>query len=226
MIRRSGHLITQGAFRVYSDPEQLASELADELALQMRVAVDARGTCHMVIPGGRSPRRVLELLRAMEVPWSALHFYPSDERCVPVGDPERNDRLIDELLLPHVSLPLENLHRIPAELGPEEGALRFSQLLKNIPPFDIVLVGVGSDGHTASLFPNHLAVLDDRDAVPVLAAPKPPPFRVSIGLGRLKRAHNRHVIALGPEKRDILTSPDRLRETPVMRLNATIWYAE
>lgn len=225
MRRRSDLLITNGAFRMYSDPEQLASELADELARQICVAVDMRGTCHMVFPGGQSPRRVLELLRDQEVPWSALHLYPSDERCLPVGYPERNDRLIDELLLPYVQLPLENLHRIPAELGPEEGALRFSQILKGTPPFDIVLVGVGSDGHTASLFPNHLALLDARDAVPVLGAPKPPLLRVSIGLGRLKGGRNRHVIALGSEKRDLFTSPDRLRDTPVMKLNASIWYA-
>lgn len=226
MRRCSDSLITQGAFRVYSDPEQLALELADELARLIRVAVDASGSCHMVFPGGQSPRRVLELLREQEVPWSVLHLYPSDERCAPVGSLQRNDRLIDELLFPYVPLPLENLHRIPAELGPEEGALRFSQLLKSTPPFDIVLVGVGSDGHTASLFPNHLALLDVRDAVPVLGAPKSPPFRVSIGLGRLKGGRNRHVIAMGPEKRDLFTSPDQLRDTSVMRLNATIWYAE
>lgn len=226
MRRRLGLMITEIMFREYSDPEQLASELADELARQMRLAVNTSGSCHMVFPGGRSPRRTLELLRNQKVPWSALHLYPSDERCVPVGDSARNDRLIDEILLPYVPLRLENLHRIPAELGPEEGALRFSQLLKNTPPFDIVLVGVGIDGHIASLFPNHLSVLDDMDAVPVLKAPKPPPFRVSIGLGRLKGAHRRHVVAQGTEKRDLLSSPERFRDTPVMKLNATIWYAE
>lgn len=217
-------LNTQGLFRAYSDPEQLAIELADELARQIHMAVNTRGTCHMVFPGGRSPRRVIELLRALEVPWFALHLYPSDERCVPVGDPERNDRLIDELLLPYVSLPLENLHRIPAELGPEEGASRYSQLLDQTPCFDIALLGMGPDGHIASLFPNHPAVYDSGQAVPVWDAPKPPSLRVSIGLRRLTDALTRQVIVLGADKLPLLNSSEAFKGTPVERIRPTVWY--
>lgn len=138
---------------VFPNPETLARVLADDLVQHIRTAVAARGVCHCVFPGGRSPRRVLELLREQDLPWKALHLYPSDERCVPLGDSERNDRLIAELFLGQVPLPPTHLHSIPAELGPEEGATWFSQLLAQTPPFDIALLGVGPDGHTASLFP-------------------------------------------------------------------------
>lgn len=226
MNERQDFLDSQSEFRFYPNPDSLAEALADELAMHILAAVADRGVCHMVFPGGRSPYRVLERLREKDLPWNALHLYPSDERCVPVGDPERNDLLIDELLLNHVLLPPENLHRIPAELGPEEGAIRFSQLLKSTPPFDIVLTGMGTDGHIASLFPNHPALSDDRDAVPVLAAPKAPTSRVSIGLERLKRGYSRRVVAMGAAKRGLFKNQSQFKASPVMRLNATIWCSD
>lgn len=210
----------------FSSPLRLTEALMAELTGLIQRAVAERGDCHMVFPGGRSLHLVMERLREQDIPWSALHLYPSDERCVPVGDPERNDRLIDELLFNYVPLPPENLHRIPAELGPVEGARRFSELLKRIPAFDIVVVGVGTDGHIASLFPNHPAVSDTRNAVPVKAAPKPPPSRVSIGFDRLRGGYNRYAVAIGAEKRDFFKDLDIINPSPVIRVNAAIWCAD
>lgn len=224
MNERQDLLTSQSEFRFYSDPERLAEALADELAQHIRAVVADRGICHMVFPGGRSPYRVLERLREQDLPWGALHLYPSDERCVPVGDPERNDRLIDELLLNHVPLPPENLHRIPAELGPEEGASRYSQLLDKTSRFDIALLGVGPDGHTASLFPNHPAMYDSRQAVPVWDAPKPPSLRISVGLRRLTAALTRQVIVLGADKLPLLSSLESFNGTPVELIRPTVWY--
>jgi 6-phosphogluconolactonase len=217
-------LTSPSEFRFYLNPKLLAEDLADALAEQIIAAVADRGFCHMVFPGGRSPRQVLERLREQDIPWGALHLYPSDERCVPVGNPERNDRLVDELLFNHVSLPPENLHRIPAELGPEEGALRYSDLLDKTPRFDIVLLGMGLDGHTASLFPNHPALRDMRQAVPVWNAPKPPSLRVSIGLKRLTDALTRLVIVLGNGKYKLMNSLESLSDTPVVLIQPTAWF--
>jgi 6-phosphogluconolactonase len=122
-------------------------------------------------------------------------------------------------------VPAENLHRIPAELGPEEGAYRYTLLLQNVPVFDIAILGVGTDGHIASLFAGHPALNDGRDAVPVVAAPKPPSSRVSIGLRRLQLAASRHVIALGAEKRPAVCGVGRSGSLPVGLLEATIWCA-
>lgn len=224
MNDRQDLLTSQSEFRFYPNPERLAEALADELAQHIRAAVADRGVCHMVFPGGRSPYRVLERLREKDLPWNALHLYPSDERCVPFGDPERNDRLIDELLLNHVPLLPENLHRIPAELGPEEGASRYSQLLDQTPCFDIALLGMGPDGHIASLFPNHPAMHDSRQAVPVWDAPKPPSSRISIGLRRLTDALTRQVIVLGANKYTLLNSLESLNETPVELIRPTVWF--
>lgn len=217
-------LTSQSKILFYSDAELLAEALADELAKHIITAVADRGVCHMVFPGGHSPYQALERLREQDIPWGMLHLYPSDERCVPVGNPERNDRVIDELLFNYVSLPPENLHRIPAELGPEEGALRYSDLLDKIPRFDIVLLGMGLDGHTASLFPNHPAMRDMRQAVPVRNAPKPPSLRVSIGLRRLTDAPTRLVIVLGTGKYKLLNSLESLCDTPVALIQPTLWF--
>ncbi len=211
---------------VFPDQETLAHTLADALEQQICASVVARGACRLVFPGGRSPRRVFELLRERNMPWQALHFYPSDERCVPVGDPQRNDRIIEEVFLREVPLPLENLHSIPAELGPEDGAAWFSQLLLRTPPFDIVLLGVGPDGHTASLFPESPALRDDRAAVPVFNAPKPPSERVSIGMRRLRDASERLVIVTGNEKKVLIARLESGEKFPVTQVHPTKWFVE
>lgn len=213
-------------FHVYRDTERLYASLAGELAQLIRTAVSNRGACHMVFPGGRSPHRALQLLSEQQLPWAALHLYPSDERCLPTGDAERNDQLVDELLLGRVPLPSKNLHRIPAELGPEEGSAQYSRLLRQVPRFDVALLGVGPDGHTASLFPRHPALSDERPAVPVCDAPKPPPARVSIGFARLLAARERWVIATGSEKRDLMIRVRQGADLPVMRVRPTAWFMD
>lgn len=216
--------ISEGKFHFFHDPDSLAETLADDLEKLISEAVAVREVCHMVFPGGRSPYRVLEKLRDRDLPWKNLHLYPSDERCVSLGDPERNDRLIDELIINHVPLPQENLRRIPAESGPEEGADRYSALLEKTPCFDIALLGMGEDGHTASLFPDHPAMHDRRQAVPVFNSPKPPSSRVSIGLNRLTEASNRFVIVIGADKIRFLNSLKSFRGTPVELIKPTAWY--
>lgn len=214
-----------GQFREFADAEQLAVALSKEVTREICSAVRTRGACHMVVPGGNSPRRFLEILRSCRLPWQSLHLYPSDERCLPVSDRGRNDRMLDEILFNGTGLPAENLHRIPAELGPEEGAQRYALRLQSVPVFDVAILGVGTDGHIASLFPGHAALNDWRDAVPVVAAPKPPASRVSIGLRRLQAAVSRHVIALGAEKRPAVCDAGRSVSLPVELLSATIWCA-
>lgn len=121
-------------------------------------------------------------------------------------------------------MTLENIHRISAELGPEDGAFRYSQLLDQTPCFNIALLGMGPDGHTASLFPNHTAMYDSRQAVPVWDAPESPSLRISIGLRRLTDALTCQVIVLGVDKLPLLNSLEAFNGTPVDRIRPTVWY--
>jgi 6-phosphogluconolactonase len=205
--------------------EQLAVALVQTVMQQIIAAINAQGVCHMVIPGGGTPQLFFEHLSRVDLPWNDVHLYPSDERCVPVGDKDRNDRMIEEELLSRVTMPSEQLHRIPAELGPDVGARIYGRLLQKIPAFDIAVLGVGADGHIASLFPGHAALYSNCAAVPVVMAPKPPYSRVSIGLRRLRAAGNRHVIALGAEKKAAICRVGQSDVLPVLQLGGDVWCA-
>ena len=126
-------------------------------------------------------------------------MYFGDERCLPVGDPGRNDSAARAALLARVAIPEENIHCVPAELGPQEGAARYAALLRSVDRFDLVLLGLGEDGHTASLFPGQ--ALGGADVLAVQEAPKPPPMRVTLSAARLSRAHHVLFLVTGGDKR-------------------------
>jgi 6-phosphogluconolactonase len=170
-----------------------------ELAQQ---AIAARGRFTVVLAGGETPRAAYERLRHAEVGWRDWHIYFGDERCVPRDDPQRNSRMANEAWLAHVPIPRAQIHEIPAELGPVEAARRYAALVAGIAAFDLVLLGLGEDGHTASLFPGHDLDLaaDTPDAVAVFAAPKPPPQRVSLSARRLSRAEHVFFLVAGADK--------------------------
>lgn len=213
-------------FKVYEDPEAVAQAAADYLFDQIKNCVSERGQCHVVLPGGTTPARCLELLADKPLPWKSIHWYPSDERCYPAGHAERNDSMITDKLFSHQKNIIENFHPMPAELGPEQGAAEYTILLDSIEKIDIVVLGMGEDGHTASLFPGNDALNDKRSAAAVHCAPKPPGDRISIGLDTLKAARKRIVITTGASKREALT---RIREgeaLPVSRVEPDFWFVD
>lgn len=191
--------------QVFANAELLALKAAERVARLCCEAVDARGVCHLVLAGGSTPKRCYQLLREMNLPWPALHVWFGDERCLPSGNPERNDCMADAALLSHVPVPVEQIHRIPAELGPEMAAEIYAALLADAPVMDVVLLGMGEDGHTASLFPDNPALQDKRPAIPVYNSPKPPSERVSMGYKILNVARNRLILVAGTGKADALS---------------------
>lgn len=213
-------------WRVFADGDALAAALAEHVEGALTRAVGERGRFHLVVPGGTSPRKLFLELRERPLPWQAMHLYLTDERCLPAGHAQRNDHMMDELLLPYVALPPANLHRIPAELGPEAGARRFAELLGDAPPFDLVILGLGEDGHTASLFPGGPCLHDEGSAVAVFDAPKPPPQRVSMGLSRFLSARERIVIAAGRGKRAVLQRILEGDEFPITSARPDAWYLD
>lgn len=212
-------------FNVYANPEAVAQAAADYLFQQITSCVKNKGLCHVVLPGGSTPARCLQLLTKQALPWENIHWYPGDERCYPVGHAERNDTMIYKKLFSQQPNTAKNFHPIAAELGPEQGAEAYATLLagKNI---DIVMLGMGKDGHTASLFPGNIALDDRRRAVAVFNAPKPPLERVSIGLHTLKNADEKLVIATGSNKRDALIKLKEGEPLPVSLLEADFWFVD
>ncbi|GIX28716.1 MAG: 6-phosphogluconolactonase [Burkholderiales bacterium] len=154
-----------------------------------------------------------------ETDWSAWHVYFGDERCRPRGDPARNDTRIAERWLDHVPIPPAQIHPIPAELGPEAAASAYARTLASVGEFDLVLLGLGEDGHTASLFPGLAPEIDrETDVLPVRDAPKPSPERVSLSASRLSRARQVLFFVQGEPKRAAVAAWRRGEDIPARRI--------
>jgi len=165
----------------------------DRILAAAKDAIATRGAFSIVLAGGSTPKSVYALLKDAQADWAKWHVYHNDDRCLPVDHSERNSLMARTTWLNHVAIPAHQIHDIPAELGNIEGAKAYAKTLAGVPTFDLVLLGLGEDGHTASLFPNQ-AVDNSADAVPVFDAPKPPADRITMSQQRL--SNTREVIFL------------------------------
>ena len=213
-------------FKVYKNAEAVAQAAADYIFQQINNCVDIKGKCHVVLPGGSTPARCLELLAEKPLPWKNIHWYPGDERCYPIGHAERNDTMIIDKLFSQNKSASDNLHAIPAELGTEQGAENYATLLDAIGNIDIVVLGMGEDGHTASLFPGNSALKNERSAVAVYDAPKPPSERVSIGLTTLKNSSECIIITTGNNKSEALQKLKEGAKLPVGMVEPDVWFVD
>jgi len=211
---------------VYRDAEAVAQAVVSCLSDQIKSSVSERGQCHVALPGGSTPMRCLELLSERSLPWKQVHWYPGDERCYPAGHAQRNDSMMMARLFSREENIIENFHPIPAELGPEAGARQYSALIDAIDRLDIALLGMGEDGHTASLFPGNKALDDSRSVVPVYDAPKSPAERISIGLPVFRNAGERIVIVTGKGKHDVLLKIRRGALLPVALVEPNGWFVD
>lgn len=169
-------------------------------------AIAARGRFVIVLAGGATPSAIYAALRDAVTDWSCWEIWFGDERCQPLGDGDRNSTMAAESWLAHVPIPTQSIHVIPAELGASAAATLYAEALCDVGLFDLVLLGLGEDGHTASLFPGH--DWDDATgastALAVFDAPKPPPERVSLSAARLSQSRSVLFLVAGASKRDAL----------------------
>lgn len=188
------------SYRTTAELEQATLQAILHAAQQ---SINRREAFHIVLAGGTTPRRVYESLRKADADWAAWHVYFGDERCLPPDHAERNSRMAALAWLEHVAIPAGQVHPISAELGAEHAALNYAQIVQKIEQFDLVLLGLGEDGHTASLFPDHEwgTAPNAPSAIAVHHAPKPPPDRVSLSAHRLSAAHQVMFLVTGESKR-------------------------
>jgi 6-phosphogluconolactonase len=195
-------------WHVFADDASLVADALARVMAASRDAIAQHGAFDIVLAGGNTPRKLYRQLREADTNWNLWHVWFGDERCAPPDDPERNSRMAQDEWLAHVPVPAANVHAISAEEGARDAAVLYARELRAIDAFDLVLLGLGEDGHTASLFPGHDrgAHTDSPDAMAVFDAPKPPPERVSLSAQRLSNA--RHVLFLveGGGKRDAVAA--------------------
>jgi 6-phosphogluconolactonase len=197
---------------VEPDAEAVARGAAERIAAVVR-EVAGDGAVHVGVAGGTTPGRAHELLAAMDLPWSRVHLWLGDERCVPADHEDANRRMLEETLVARLAGERPVVHEVRGELGPEDAAWLYARELAGAlgpePVLDVVVLGLGPDGHTASLFPGHPeADAAHAPVIPVRGSPKPPPERISLTLPVLRRARTTLLLATGEGKRSAL---DRVR---------------
>ncbi|KOX17654.1 6-phosphogluconolactonase [Saccharothrix sp. NRRL B-16348] len=195
----------------------LAAATAARLVTALVDAQTARGSASLVLTGGRTGIAVLEHLRATPardaVDWTRVDLYWGDERFLPAGHPERNETQAREALLDHVPVPVSRVHVMEPSDGrfgddPDAAAEAYAEVLAagsegdgSVPSFDVCLLGVGEEGHVASIFPESPAVAErERGVVAVRDCPKPPPTRVSLTLPAIRAAREVWLMTTGAAK--------------------------
>lgn len=201
----------------YPSPEAVAEAVGVRIARYAAEAVADHGRFRVVLAGGTTPLMAYRRLAAADLQWRSWQVYFGDERCLVPDHPERNSRAAAEALLDHVPIPPDRIHPIHAELGPEAAAEDYRGLISGALPFDLVLLGMGEDGHTASLFPGRV-ILDDTLVIPVHEAPKPPPDRVSLTVRALACTKHLLIVVTGASKRDAMDAWQRGAGLPVDRV--------
>ena len=205
-----------GRLILYPSAEALARAEADTIALLLNEAIHARSHAMIALSGGTTPRRVYELLASeplrSAVRWESVHVFWGDERCVPPEHPDSNYRMANEALLRHVTIPDGNVHRIQGELKPDEAAPAYEEDLRrtfrlgpdDVPRFDLVLLGLGDDGHTASLFPGGSSLKERQRLVTTAYVERLGAYRVTLTYRTINNAGNVHFLVSGKSKAAIL----------------------
>ncbi|XP_042334815.1 GDH/6PGL endoplasmic bifunctional protein isoform X2 [Sceloporus undulatus] len=235
---RQSHLITAWS-------EELVTRLASDIETVAMSAIRRSGEFHMALSGGSSPLALFKQLALHHYgfPWRHTHLWLVDERCVPLSDPESNFGNLYEHLIRHVRVPYFNVHPMPVHLnrrlcveedkGPELYANEIGALVANA-SFDLVLLGVGTDGHTASLFPHSPVGLEGNQEVVFTESPIKPHQRMTFALPLINKAKRVWVLAMGKGKHDIVTVVSRAgnepKKWPISGVNPTsgqiAWYVD
>lgn len=229
-LKLEGGIVNRRAPEIWigDDPATLAREGARRVAEAARRAIGARGRFVLVLSGGNTPRRLYRILAAEEhgIDWSRVEFLFSDERMVPYDDPDSNYRMARETLLDHIPAAPERTHPMPTDRPPSEAAAAYEAELRMVldpkePRPDLVLLGMGADGHTASIFPgspllegcleeetmpggrpprSSRSYKEERLCIPVEDAPTPPQKRVTLTPYLINQARQVLVLVSGEDK--------------------------
>ena len=214
----------RGELQISRDSRALARALAELFVATGRMAAAERGSFHVALSGGETPRAAYELLAQdpfrEELSWSDVFVYFGDERCVPPDDEQSNYRMARKAFLDAVGIPHGNVHRIRGEIDPGHAANEYASILRtdlgNVPHLDLVLLGLGPDGHTASLFPGTPPDTDDSALVRAVYGQSQMMWRVTMTPEVINAAHTVAFAVEGPDKAAILAAVYEGPVDPVM----------
>ncbi|MFB3829615.1 MAG: 6-phosphogluconolactonase [Bryobacteraceae bacterium] len=195
-------------WHTYPGPDEAAEACGHHIAALLEEAVAGQECASLALSGGTSPVRLFRNLAGARLPWNRIHIFWVDERCVPPSDPQSNYRLAEEHLIRPAHIPQRQVHRIDGELHPEHAARRYVQEIQDffnlepggLPHFDVMQLGMGTDAHTASLFPGSPLIEDRERIAAALFAEQQKQWRVTLLPGVIMAARHTVFLVTGEEK--------------------------
>jgi 6-phosphogluconolactonase len=231
--------------RVLPDLTSLSRAVLEETFTIIQDAVAKRGRFAIALSGGHTPEKMFSLWAETaqyrdKTPWDRVHLFWSDERYVPENDPQSNYHMARETLISHVPVPAANVHPIPTKLSPPEACARayeadLSKFFGAEPPaFDVQLLGIGPEGHTASLFPGSAALDEKVRWVAAVSVPAEPPQRITFTPAVLNCGRNTFFLVAGENKRNILSAIRKetnaeISQYPAVRIHPAktpVWFLD
>ncbi|EKR17047.1 6-phosphogluconolactonase [Leptospira interrogans] len=165
--------------------------------------IQTKSSFHIVLTGGDTAKLLYSELKHLKTDWSKWFFYFGDERCVPKDHIDSNWLMAERVLFKFIPVNERQIFKIPGHLGPQRGALEYSESIKSISSFDLVLLGLGEDGHIASLFPG-MDLTNEEDVIAIYDSPKLPKERVSLSLRKINSSEFVFIIAKGKKKAEVI----------------------
>ena len=200
---------------IFQSPENLSIVLAEKVLNMIKDSIINKRPFHIAVSGGRTPKALFQLIASdYQDPrhWDDVHFYFVDERCVPPDHPDSNYGMVYEALLRYLSLSQDNIHRMKGELDPATEAVRYEKhildrvpLYNDLPCFDLIVLGMGADGHTASVFPHEIDLFHSADLCEVGTHPETGEKRITLTGKVINNARNIFFLVTGKEKSVILS---------------------
>ncbi len=227
--------------RVFPGASELTHAIAEETLRIAQEAIAQRGRCSVCLSGGSTPKALNELWArdfSSRMPWNQTHFFWGDERYVPPDDPHSNFRMARESLLSQLAIPSQNIHPMPTHFPrADDAAKEYEAELRKFfgaqPEFDVLFLGIGAEGHTASLFPGAPALDETQRWVVAAEVPAKPSSRLTLTYPVLNRARNLFFLVAGEGKREIVRAIRRdpggpASPYPAARVNAPriVWFLD
>lgn len=215
--------------RIVCDSKDLPAKAAERIALELTRGIAARGRASLALAGGTTPKATYEALAGLPLDWSVIDVFFGDERCVPAEHADSNYRMARLALFERIAIPSERVHRMRGELADRDAAARSYEA--ELPDrLDVVVLGIGEDAHTASLFPGAAALREETRRVLPVTGPKPPPERLSLTPPALRAAHVRVVLGSGAGKaepvRRAFAEPLDIVATPIQLARDGVWFLD
>ncbi|SJM92982.1 6-phosphogluconolactonase [Crenothrix polyspora] len=198
--------------------DDVAQAVCQRILSAAQQAISQHGIFKLVLAGGGTPEKVYRLLSKTEADWGKWFIYYGDERCLSEEHKDRNSVMATRAFLAHVAIPESQVFTMPAEFGPKLAASFYQPIVADALPFDMVLLGMGEDGHTASLFPGHQHNTDDLTHA-VYNSPKPPDERVSLSAKALSATQQLIFIITGANKQEAVKQWRAGQDLPVANIH-------